>query len=155
MNPSLVVLITENHWFNFLFVRRIPGLSYYSERLFWLGEEGLVTLLTTRSQQHAVTPLPASGDVTSFSMVHTPHQLRFLKSESTLPPEHFPLDISATKKIAPYHHLTSRSLRSTRHPFIRSCGLGHWPMFVQAQVFEFVLPLHDTNFLHLDVQKEL
>ena len=55
-------------------------MSYFSDRLYWLSDEGLVTLLTTRSLQYSVTKLPSSGDVTSFTMVHTPPALRFLKS---------------------------------------------------------------------------
>ena len=60
-------------------VSSIPGMSYYSNRLYWLSSEGLVTLLTTRSRHYTVTKLPSDGDITAFRMVYIPPELRFLK----------------------------------------------------------------------------
>ena len=54
-------------------------MSYYSNRLYWLSDDGLVTLLTTRSKHYTVTELPSNGDITSFTMVYIPPALRFLK----------------------------------------------------------------------------
>ena len=111
----------------FCFVCRGVGLHYFSNRLFWLANGGLLMLSTNRGNSYAKLELPSSGKLATFALSHQSNIL----SKS---PSSFHCTILKLKESGGQFNIKRCHLTSKGFPIIKMRCLWEHLIFIITEI---------------------